>query len=178
MFRKYTQFSRETGKSDIWKASIVLIFKTVRTILMIDSLYLPSLKSRVRFDMELTERERLMLLGKKEEIQNLTAELLEIMNKAGQVTNVKTKITDILSILSTIGSYAKSRDFDLSLFTIMADSIFQLLPSAQLDTKIREYPIKRIERFCIYANSIQFDLTKKDLRIIIPKIDLSIFRTK
>jgi hypothetical protein len=120
--------------------------------------------------MELTETERLMLVEKKEEIRNLTAEIMEIMSEAGQVTNVKSKITDILSILSTVGSYAKLKDYDLSLFTLMAKNIFALMPTAQPDAKIREYLMKRIERFCIYANSIQFDFTRKDLKIIIPKI--------
>ena len=57
--------------------------------------------------MEPTENERLMLVDKKDEIRNLTAEIMETMNEPGQVTNIKSKITDILSILSTIRSYAK-----------------------------------------------------------------------
>ena len=128
--------------------------------------------------MELTETERLMLVDKKEEIRNLSAEIMEIMNEPGQITNIKSKITDILSILSTIGSYAKSKDYDSSLFTLMAENIFQLMPVSQPHAKIRAYLIKRIERFCIYANSIQFDFTKKGLKINLPKIDISIFRIK
>jgi hypothetical protein len=47
----------------------------------------------------------------------------------------------------------------------MAQNIFQLMPAALPDAKIRAYPMERIERFCTHATSIQFDFTKHGLRI-------------
>lgn len=131
--------------------------------------------------MELTEKERLMLVEHKKEIQKLTSEILGIMNDPEQSTKIKRKITNILSILSTIGSYAKSRDYDLDLFSTMAESIFGDMSGINIGLHADFYwntVMKKIEKFCIYTNSIQFDFTRKDFRIIIPKIDISIFRVK
>lgn len=129
--------------------------------------------------MELTEKERLMLVEKKKEIQKLTNELFDIKDDPKQTTRMKKKITSILSALSTIGSYVKTRDFDLNIFSTMAESIFADLSGLAWDATIfADRASDKIEKFCIYANSIQFDFTRKDFRIIIPKIDISIFRAK
>lgn len=130
--------------------------------------------------MELTEKERLMLVENKKEIQKLTSEILGIMDDPEQATKIKRKITNILSILSTIGSYAKSRDYDLSLFSTMAENIFSDISGRYSQDEFfwNTFVNKKIEKFCIYTNSIQFDFTRKDFRVIIPKIDISIFRTR
>jgi hypothetical protein len=127
--------------------------------------------------MELTEKERLMLVENKKEIQKLTSEILGIMDDPEQATKIKRKITNILSILSTIGSYARPKD-DLGIFSTMAESIFADLTDSPTPEFLWHFVVKRIGKFCIYTNSIQFDFTRKDLKIIIPKIDISIFRTK
>lgn len=127
--------------------------------------------------MELTEKERLMLVGNKKEIQKLTSEILGIMDDPEEATKIKRKITNILSILSTIGSYAKPKD-DLGVFSTMAESIFADLTDLPTPEFLWLFVVKRIEKFCIYTNSIQFDFTRKDFRIIIPKIDISIFRAR
>jgi len=60
--------------------------------------------------MELTEKERLMPVEKKKEVQKLTSESFDIKDDPKQTTRMKKKITNILSALSTIGSYVKTRD--------------------------------------------------------------------
>ena len=129
--------------------------------------------------MELTEKERLLLVEKKKQIQKLTAEILEIMEDQKQAKRIKKKITNILSILSVIGSYVKSKDYNLRLFSLMAEEIFEELNNQLLKEDLFvHFTVKKIEEFCIYVNSIQFDFTRKDLKIIFPKIDLSIFRAR
>jgi hypothetical protein len=129
--------------------------------------------------MELTEKERLMLVEKKKEIQRLTSDLFDIKDDPKQTKRMKKRITNILSVLSTIGSYVRTKDFDLDVFSTMAESIFADLSGTPWDTTIfADRASDKIEKFCIYANSIQFDFTRKDFRIIIPKIDISIFRAK
>jgi hypothetical protein len=44
--------------------------------------------------------------------------------------------------------------------------------------ELRPLTVFEIETFCNYVNSVQFDFTKRGLRIRIPKIDVSIFRAK
>lgn len=131
------------------------------------------------FVMELTENERLMLAKKKEAIQKLTAEILDIANDPKQTREIKKKITDVLSILSTIGSYANSKE-DLNLYLLMAELIFTNMGLAGSDVnswKEMEIP-QEIEEFCIYVNMVQFDFNKKGLKIIIPKIEIPIFKVK
>ena len=117
--------------------------------------------------MELTETERIMLVGKKEEIRKLSEEILDLATDLNKnELKIKKKITGILSLISTIASYSKSKNYDLERITYMANMLncvnMQFL----------------LEIFCNNVNSIRFDFTRKDLKIIIPKIDLSIFRTK
>jgi len=127
--------------------------------------------------LELTEKERLMLAENKKEIQKLTSEILGIMNDPKQSIKIKRKITKILSILGTIGSYTKPKD-DLNTFSTMAERIFTDLTDPPLPEILWRFAVRRIEKFCIYTNLIRFDFTKKDFKIIIPKIDISIFRMK
>ena len=129
--------------------------------------------------MELTEKERLMLVEKKEEIRKLTLEILDIANDPRQATEIKKKIASILSILSTIGSYAKPKE-DLTFFTRMADLIFYEMSLLDPDTcSPEDWIYERIEEFCIYVNSVQFEFTKTGLKIRMPKIskiEFSIFK--
>ncbi len=127
--------------------------------------------------MELTEKERLMLVEKKEEIRNLTTQILEIANDPRQATEIKKKIASILSNLSIIGSYAKPRR-NLTFFTHMADWIFRQINLYDPNTcSPRDWWVSfMIEKFCILVNSIRFEFSKTGLKIHIPKIDISIFR--
>jgi len=64
------------------------------------------------FTMELTEKERLMLVKKKEQIQKLTSEILDTFEKItnlDQMVEIKKKINHIISILSIIGIYTKPK---------------------------------------------------------------------
>jgi len=64
--------------------------------------------------MELTETERLMLVGKKEEIRESTEEIIELScDLKKNVIEIKKKITGILSLLSTIASYSKPKKLTL-----------------------------------------------------------------
>jgi len=126
--------------------------------------------------MELTEKERLMLVEKKEEIRKLTTEILDIMDDPKKQSEVKKKITSILSLLSTIASYSNSKNYNLDAFTQMANVIFTF--GIGRHGELRPLTVFEIETFCNYVNSIQFEFTRKDFKIRIPKIDISIFRSK
>jgi hypothetical protein len=124
--------------------------------------------------MELTEAERLLLVGKKEEIKHLTEELLDLgTNPEKNELEIKKKVTGILSLISTIASYSKSKNYDLDGITTMADMTYRML-----GTKSHSIAKLMLESFCNTVNSIRFDFTKKGLKINIPKIDISIFRAK
>ena len=124
--------------------------------------------------MELTETERLLLVAKKEDIRKLTEEILDLaINIERNELEIKKKITSILSFISTIASYSKSKNYDLDGITSMANMIYRML-----GTKSHQIAKLLLEGFCNSANSIRFDFTRKDLKITIPKIDLSIFRAK
>lgn len=120
--------------------------------------------------MELTEQERLMLVGKKDEIRKLTEKILELApNPEQNKLELNKMVTGILSLLSTIASYSKCKNDDLQRITYIANVLTQW---GQLDMDfLHEY-------FCNEVNSIRFDFTGKDLKIIIPKIDISLYRAK
>ncbi|MEN6444032.1 MAG: hypothetical protein WC391_03420 [Methanoregula sp.] len=107
--------------------------------------------------MELSENERLMLVKKKEEICKITSEL-----KTGKLNNSQkiAKINEVISLLSTIESYAKP-DRDLSAFSRLAIQISHFLEIG-FDADVT------IDIFCTAANSVKFDFTKRGLIISIP----------
>jgi hypothetical protein len=116
--------------------------------------------------MEITEKERLMLVEKKAEIRKLTEEILEpaITTKKNEI-EIKKKVTGILSLLSTIASYSDSKNYNLEGVNEMADSIF-----SKLDTENYTLAELFLEAYCNTVNSIRFDFTKKNFRIVLPKI--------
>ena len=137
------------------------------------NLYLHSSKKTSVLVMELTEKERLMLVEKKEEIRKLTMEILDMLNdpeKEIESKEIKKRITSILSLLSTIASYSKSKNYDLNRLTNAANII-----CVGLDLS-KEVLIPAIEVFCNIVNSVRFDFTKSGIKIHIPKIDFSIFK--
>lgn len=141
---------------------------------MIDSLYFHFSKIRLGLIMELTETEKLLLVAKKEEIRKLTEDLLDLAtNLEKNEIEIKKKITGMLSLISTIASYSKFKNYDLKGVTNMANMIYRML-----GTKSYSIAELMMEGFCNTVNSIRFDFTKQGLKINIPKIDISIFRTK
>jgi len=126
--------------------------------------------------MELTETERLMLVGKKEEIRESTEEIIELScDLKKNVIEIKKKITGILSLLSTIASYSKPKNINLNPLPVAAQFIFHNLEAKVI---LPRTTVTLLGIFCNTANSITFDFTRKDFKIIIPKIDLSLFRAK
>jgi hypothetical protein len=125
---------------------------------------------------EITEKERLMLVEKKDEIKKITLELYDIisdksMSLKGKETKIKKDLTSIISILSVIGSYAKIKGDEIRRFELMAISISQ---SMELMGGVAEL---EIEIFCNEVNGITFDFSnRRNLKINIHKIDISLFR--
>ena len=124
-------------------------------------------------DMELTECERLMLVEIKKEILELTLEIFDIVKDKEKKIDVKKKLTTILSKISIISSYAKPKNVKLKpIFDIATILFIQIDGMGELWTSYS--PL--IEMFCNIVNHIQYDFTKRDITIKIPKIDLSIFK--
>jgi len=107
--------------------------------------------------MELTENERLMLVRKKEEIYKISNELI-----TGKLTAEEqiSKINEIISLLSTIESYAKP-DRELIYVTQCALHIIHWIQSGLDGGEMQ------INMFCTVVNSIKFDFTQR--RILLPK---------
>ena len=125
--------------------------------------------------MELTEKERLMLVKKKEEIRKLTTEILDLASKPENALEIKKKFTSILSYLNTIASYSDSKNYNLGEVTEAVNELFDFI---NFETCAKEWILspKAIEYSCNYLNSARFNFTKKDVTIRLPKIDFSIFR--
>lgn len=124
--------------------------------------------------MELTEYERLMLVETKKDILELTLEILDIVKDKEKKVDIKKKMTTIISKISIISSYAKPKNVNLKPILDLVNALFVQMDSlGDLWTSYSPY----IEIFCNIVNHIQYDFTKKDILIKIPKIDLSIFKT-
>jgi hypothetical protein len=123
--------------------------------------------------MEITEKERMMLVAKKEEILTMTKEIMDCLQDPKQAKEVKKKMTSTLSLVSTIASYAESKNYDLDSLTRFATMIFLQMDMLGKNWGIIDAPI---QMFCNMVNSIQFNFAKRDIRIKIPKIDFSIFK--
>jgi len=121
--------------------------------------------------MELSENERLMLVKKKGEIFKLTSEILTNYDPRGSSTEIVNKLNQILSLLSTIESYAKP-DRNLNNITRYVMHLTGILNTSGYDASLS------LQTFCIIVNSIKFDFTKNVLKLHIPKIDLTIFKTE
>jgi len=126
--------------------------------------------------MELTEKERLMLVKKKEIICGLTLKILDMAYDSKNALQIKKNMTTILSALNAIASYSDSKNYNLNQFTNGVNALFDLM-SSEIQIKIWILSPKAIETTCNYANSVRFDFTKKDFKITLPKIDFSIFKT-
>ena len=123
--------------------------------------------------LELTETERLMLVGKKEELRKLTEEIIQLTEEIE--TNkiaIKMKIQGILSLISTLSSYTNSKP-NMQPFVQMSIYISHLLESkTPFQGTIRTF----LNIFCSSANAMTFSFNKNGLTIVVPKIDLSLFK--
>jgi hypothetical protein len=126
--------------------------------------------------MELTEKERLMLVKKKETICGLTLEILDMAHNPENELEIKKKATAILSELNAIASYSDSTNYNLNQFTKSVNALFDLM-SREKEMKMWILSPRGIENVCNFANSVRFNFAKKDFKITLPKIDLTIFKT-
>jgi hypothetical protein len=106
--------------------------------------------------MQTTEAERLLLIQKKEEVCQLSLEILDILHQEktnGQdVIDVKKKMVKILSLLHILASYGSpSRDLDELMKLVVRFFAFQ---SKARDDIVLGVPIG--ELFCLTVNSIEF----------------------
>jgi hypothetical protein len=122
--------------------------------------------------MKLTEKERFMLVQRKDEILKLTIEILDIKNDPKQALEIKKKMTNVLSQISVLGSYSKSKNFNTGPLTNVTNALFI---SMDMSKDMWIILSTDLEIWCNTVNSIQFDFTKRDIKI--PKIDLSLFKS-
>ncbi|MEM3576881.1 MAG: hypothetical protein QXX51_00285 [Candidatus Bathyarchaeia archaeon] len=126
--------------------------------------------------MELTEKERLMLVEKKEEIRRLTTEILGMASNPKNELEIKKGFTSILAHLNTIASYSDCQNYDLDRLTSAINALFITMRREERANVWVVSPLY-IEVTCNHINSIRFNFTKRDVKIHLPKIDISIFRT-
>ncbi|MGA2681056.1 MAG: hypothetical protein ABSF44_04560 [Candidatus Bathyarchaeia archaeon] len=130
--------------------------------------------------MEITEKERLMLLEYKKHICDATMELIELSHDLGKnELEIKKKISLVLSSLSKIASYSEIKNCNLDGFREIANEIFEdfIHPSREfellreIDSSLWEKEINlKLELFCNYANFIRFDFANnKAIKINFPK---------
>ena len=125
--------------------------------------------------MEITEKERLMLVEKKDEIRKISLEMYDIvedetMELKEKKNRIKKDMISIISILDIIGSYAKVKDDNLQRFQRMSLYIFYIMDGLEYISK------PAIEIFCNAVNGITFDFSKRSIKIIFPKIDISFLK--
>jgi len=74
--------------------------------------------------MEITEKERRDLVKKKEEIFRLTREILEIEDDREKVLEIKKRVTEILSLITTIAMFAEASERDKKFLERVAALLF------------------------------------------------------
>jgi hypothetical protein len=117
-----------------------------------------------------------MLVKKKETICGLTLEILDMAHNPENELEIKKKATAILSELNAIASYSDSTNYNLNQFTKSVNALFDLM-SREKEMKMWILSPRGIENVCNFANSVRFNFAKKDFKITLPKIDLTIFKT-
>lgn len=106
--------------------------------------------------MQTTESERLLLIEKKEEVCQLSLEILDIIHKertnGGDVIEIRKKMIRILSLLHMLAGYGSpGRDLNEVMKIVVR---FCQLQSRARDDIVQGIPIA--ELFCITVNSIEF----------------------
>lgn len=122
--------------------------------------------------MELTEKERLKLIEKKEELLKVTRELRDITPDDKNAIEIKKKIDHIISIISTIASFTKT-DLRLDSLTKLAEHIILTGESIGWENEAI-----MIDMFCVLVNSINFKFTRTSVTINIPKIDFNLIKNE
>ena len=116
-----------------------------------------------------------MFYAEKEEIRRLTEDIIELaVDTRTNATELKKKVTGILSLISKIASYTNSKNLDMGPLRAVAQNIFYIIDTGP------GFPrtcTTRLEIFCNIANSITFNFTKKGVKVNIERIDVSFFRT-
>ena len=106
--------------------------------------------------MQTTESERLLLIQKKEEVCQISQEILDIIHQettnGDDVIEVKKKMVQILSLLHMLASYG-SPSRDLNELTKLVVRFYQFQSKAR-DDIVLGVPLG--ELFCITVNSIEF----------------------
>ena len=127
--------------------------------------------------MELTEEIRLKLIDKMDEISKLTREILQIEDDPEQITEIKKRMTTILSLIRTIASFSKSRNIDQYLWSlnVFTTYLFHRMDDYNKEKDLWPSVIHKIDIFCNVVNSIRFDLTGRHVKVEIP-IDISVFK--
>jgi hypothetical protein len=125
--------------------------------------------------MEITETERLMLIKKKEEICGLTLRILEMAQDPEKELEIKKNFTTIISLLSQIASYSKTKHNLNELTGEITQLFFEMTEEKVVQECWNVSPLK-IEVICNFVNAVKFDFTKSDVILKIPKIDFSIFK--
>ncbi|MGD0159200.1 MAG: hypothetical protein ABSB89_02770 [Candidatus Bathyarchaeia archaeon] len=118
--------------------------------------------------MEMTEKERLMLNEKRDHICELTKKILDLAQKPENSLEIKKNMTNILSDLNAIASYADSNKSSLNQFTIAVTQLFLEMDEERSRESWIASPID-IEVVCNWANSVRFNFTKKSFKLILPK---------
>lgn len=124
--------------------------------------------------MELTEKERLLLVGKKEEIRKLTEDIIELTTDINSnKIEIQKKVQGVLSLISTLACYTNSK-LDMRSIVGLSEYISQLM---QMEPCLERSSKTVLAFFCNIANTMTFNFTKRDLKISIQKIDLSLIKT-
>lgn len=131
--------------------------------------------------MELSEKERLMLLERKDEILNITNEIIENVNSdEPDVMKLKKDINSVLSLTSTLLSYSSSKNYNVDAINKLAYLINIEIEKAKIiyeGIRNRWLLIKiALTQWCNMVNAIQFNFTKKGIKIKFPKIDINLFK--
>jgi hypothetical protein len=121
--------------------------------------------------MEMTEKERLMLVEKKEEIRKLTLQNLDMARDPQNEIEIKKNFTSIISLLSQIASYSHT-SYNLNEMTRGITLLF-LEMSQEKNHKLWIGAPIAIEFVCNYVNSVKFNFTKNGLKISIPKMNIN-----
>jgi hypothetical protein len=123
--------------------------------------------------LELADKERLLLVERKDELRKLSEEIIELTNdiEANKIT-IKKNIQGVLSLVSTLASYTNSK-LDIQAFVGMVTCINHFL---DMDMCLEKSLKTMLGIFCSTANTITFSFSKKGLVINVPKIDLTLFK--
>lgn len=125
--------------------------------------------------MKLTEKERLLLVSKKEEILKLTNQIIENIHNIPDVVLLKKNINSILAQISIIASYTDSKSHKLTEFNKITLRLFNDL-GRFMDEDKWDLVRPTIILWCNFVNEIQFNLTERKALINFPKIDLNLFK--